>query len=198
MKRRSRGIYEFATPPFHFRSLNTHCKALIEQGRFSELSTHIDAWETMVSAQSNGFDYDSYMKWSPSVYSNKNIGRSVWTPDGWMLRSIDYDIHKKRDRVDMERVYDEVVTMQKGKYIPVRWTHGQLSESEVLDFPHHLMAQSGRSSIPIYYCALRRTRYRLILYARISWLRTFQTGCDLINFYNMAREKNFFKVFGFE
>lgn len=168
-----------------------------------EIARTVDPSATMVSAGCSSFNDEEYLRWSPSIYGwSGGIVRGVWSPDFWATR--DTIFTSRLDYNDAERVYKDVLKDKAVHlYVPVRWTSEYMSEKYALEYGHSLIIASGRTSVPIYYFAIGRLdgrKYpyipRTILYAKRTFLQTFSSGQDIINYHRMA--VNFKKVYGFE
>lgn len=193
---KSLGLYAFRTKPSDLLEKASEYRMNAECKRYDLIARTADTKATMVCAGECTFNPEEYMKWAPDLYDmSSNVRKAVWSPDYWMLRNIEYNVNKRSDYIDMERVYDEVAEKNPKMYVPIRWTTGQLSETEIKIYLRELILKSGRFTVPLYYYAIRRYNGRMILYAKRSWLETFKVGQDLVNIYRMS--KNIKKVYGF-
>ena len=194
---KSLGLYAFRTKPSDLLEKAGEYRQYAERERYDLIERQMNTDATMV-AMSGGFDEAWYMKWAPAVYSNNNhIRKAVWSPDYWMIKecAFPYSTYRK-----LMQVWDKIEhDHQEYKYIPIRWTNGLLTESDVKGYPQIVLQRAGRIYAPLYYFALRyvETSYsrRLVLYAKVDFLDTFKSGQDMINYYRMAT--NFKKVYGF-
>lgn len=194
-KRRSRGVYAFATPTPHYREMNAGYNLMIEQGRVEDIASTI-CLDYTLSRSGGGYNEEKYLEWSSKIYGQHHQS-PVWSPDYWM--TVDSDFFHRRDFDTIERIGK---TLPKGwkSYVPVRWTTRFIYEGDIRSFTRYLIEMSGRQTVPMFYFAIKRINgiwgEQVILYARRDFLEKFHTGLDLINYYEMA--VNLKKVYGFE
>ena len=83
------------------------------------------------------------------------------------------------------------------------WTRNRMND--IKKVYRHLDSEYGIDFInehytPVYYDNINRSTLddgREVLYARTQWLLKFKSGSDIINYYRIAKEKNFYKVYRF-
>lgn len=194
-KRLSRGVYAFATPTPHYRELNARYNLMIESGRREDIASTVCLDYSLL--MSGGYDNERYLEWSKEIYGCHELV-PVWSKENRFTRASSFE--SLEDFRDIEKLGVSLAENIK-HYIPVSWTTRCVTYPEVKSFLRRLVQKSGRRDVPLYYFAIKHVRVpfygeRTVLYARLSFLRTFKVGRDLIRYRNLA--VNFEKVYGFE
>ena len=170
-------------------------RTLYESGRIDLIVATVDYSTTIYGSPSY---IDTHVMWDKIIQeSNK------WHKDYWLYE--DVDAWTRRRCNDMCKVYDRL-TSELGcdffnkNYIPVYYDNTNRSiQKDFYAYAQRLMAEcAGWKSMELRNYAMRiLDDGRTVLYARKEWLQRFKVGCDLINYYRMARSRNFEKVYGF-
>ena len=179
MRRRSRGIYEFATKPTGFGKLASKIRLLNEQGRINEL--HMDTDVTMVCARGGEYSEELY-KISCRVFGP--IGSSVWDRDYALKRDIELsDIKIPFMKQMYERVVDYGVDMS--DYISLQMKTDTIIDT--IDYVKRVFESSGRQSVPAWTFLVREDYGRYTIFMRKAFLELFKTGRDILNYARSLR-----------
>lgn len=188
-------MHAFATPTPHYRELNARYNLMIESGRREDIASTVCLDYSLL--MSGSFDAERYLEWSAKIYGKHTL-IPKWSKDYNVIR--DADFLSLEDFRCIEKLGKEITDDIK-LYIPVSWTTEGVKELDVRNFLRKLIGKSGRVSVPLNYFVIRKIKVpsfgeRIVLYSRLSFLRTFRTGRDLIRYREMA--VNFNVVYGFE
>jgi hypothetical protein len=166
-----------------------------ERGRLDVVNSVID-YSTTIYGNTGYVD-------TTNMWNAMSEKTNVWHKDYWLHE--DVDAWTKRRCNDMCNVYDRL-TSELGcdffnkNYIPVYYDNTNRSiRKDFYAYAQYLMTEcAGWKSMELRNYAMRiLDDGRMVLYARKEWLQRFKVGCDLINYYRIARSRNFEKVYGF-
>lgn len=165
---------------------------MLEQGRPQDIAATIRASD--IPCKGSSFDVEEYMQWAPQVYNFRPVKR--WEPLWWMTEEFSGWTPRISDL--LIKVYGVIKSERLEEYVPVRWMTATVSWKEITEFPLQAMQDTGLKALPLYYFALGHKRDKYILYAKESFLMTYQSGRDIINYYRTAtRYGNFHRIYGF-
>ena len=170
-------------------------KTLYERGRPDLIVATVD-YSTTIYGGSSYIDVRAVQR---SIDDTSNVwSESYWLHEevvAWTLRRMN----------DIRRVYNFMIDKH-GKeffdkhYTPVFYDNIDISiQKDFSLFAKHLMEDcAGWKSMELYNFALRTLNDgRNVLYARTQWLLGFKSGCNIVNYYRMATNRNFKKVYKF-
>lgn len=189
---RSAGLGAFRTKG---RDYPMFYRTLYEMGRNDLIEATVDYSTTIYGAPS----YIDTQKMWKGIDNRSNI----WSDSYWMHEDV---IAWTRNRMnDIKKVYrylDEEygVDFINEHYTPVYYDNiNRNIQKDFAAFAQHLMEDcAGWQSMELFNFALRTLDDgREVLYARTQWLMKFKSGSDIINYYRIAKEKNFYKVYRF-
>jgi len=170
-------------------------RTLYERGRPDLIVATVD-YSTTICGGSSYIDVRPIQR---SIDDTSN----VWDEFYWLHEEVVAWTFKRMN--DIRRVYDFMID-EHGKdffdrhYTPVFWDNTDKSiQKDFSVFAQHLMEDCARwKSMELYNFALRTLNDgRKVLYARTQWLLGFRSGCNIVNYYRMARKRNFNKVYKF-
>ena len=170
-------------------------RTLYERGRPDLIVATVD-YSTTICGGSSYIDVRPVQR---NIYDTSN----VWSESYWLHEEVVAWTFRRMN--DIRRVYDFMIN-EHGKdffdihYTPVFWDNTDKSiQKDFSVFAQHLMEDCARwKSMELYNFALRTLNDgRWVMYARTQWLMGFKSGCDIINYYRMARKRNFNKVYKF-
>ena len=183
-----------------FRSIGcdypTFYRTLYERGRDDLIVATVDYSTTIYGGS-------SYIDVRP-VQRSIDDTSNVWDEFYWLHEEVVAWTFKRMN--DIRRVYDFIID-EHGKeffdrhYTPVFWDNTDKSiQKDFSVFAQHLMEDcAGWKSMELYNFALRTLNDgRWVMYARTQWLMRFKSGCDIINYYKMAKNRKFNKVYKFK
>ena len=171
-------------------------RTLYERGRPDLIVATVDYSTTICG----GSSYIDVLPIQRSIDDTSN----VWDEFYWLHEEVVAWTFKRMN--DIRRVYDFMIN-EHGKdffdrhYTPVFWDNTDKSiQKDFSVFAQHLMEDCVRwKSMELYNFALRTLNDgRWVMYARTQWLMGFKSGCDIINYYKMAKKKKFNKVYKFK
>lgn len=174
----------------------TFYRTLYERGRDDLIVATVDYSTTIYG----GSSYIGVRPVQRSIDDTSN----VWDEFYWLHEEVVAWTFKRMN--DIRRVYDFMID-EHGKdffdrhYTPVFWDNTDKSiQKDFSVFAQHLMEDCARwKSIELYNFALRTLNDgRWVMYARTQWLMGFKSGCDIINYYKMAKKRKFNKVYKFK
>lgn len=153
-------------------------------------------------------DYSTTIYGSASDYSTMRVDYSeISTPKAW---DKNFWLHEEfvSFRTKEERLKDVFNYIVKNNsmdffemlYTPIYWDNpNENTKKDFMPFVDMLIHKRCMSeSTQLCNFALRvLDDGRRVLYGRNKWLYTFRSGCDLINYYRLARKRNFEKVYKF-
>lgn len=191
----SRGLGAYRNKGSDYLELAPKYRTLYERGQSDVISASID-YSAIPSC------CGSYM---PTAKIWKEIDESayIWNRYAWLHEDIEGWTRNSLERA--RKVY-EYITNEHGMdyfnymYTPVFYDNiGIGIMKDFATFAQSLMFdKAGKRSMELYNYAFRTLKDgRNVLYARNGWLRTFKSGLDIINYYNIASKRNFKKVYGF-
>ena len=191
----SKGVYAFSGRGSDYLEYAPMFRTCSEIGRLDIINSVIDYSTTIYGSSSY---IDTQPMWDKITQeSNK------WNKDYWLHE--DVDAWTRRRCNDMCKVYDQL-TSELGcdffnrNYIPVYYDNrDRRIQKDFYAYAQYLMTECAKwKSMELRNYAMRfLDDGRMVLYARKEWLQRFKVGCDLINYYRMARSRNFEKVYGF-
>ena len=126
-----------------------------------------------------------------------------WDRDYWLHEEI---VTFKSKEEKLKEVYKFIVDFNgmdffETFYTPIYWDNGEREEckKDFMKFADFLVHDRCHwNSIELYNFAMRILKDgRRIMYARNKWLFGFESGRYIINYYRMARSRNFNKVYKF-
>ena len=174
----------------------TFYRTLYEKGRDDLIVATVDYSTTIYGGS-------SYIDVRP-VQRSIDDASNVWDEFYWLHEEVVAWTFKRMN--DIRRVYDFMID-EHGKdffdkhYTPVFWDNTDKSiQKDFSVFAQHLMEDCARwKSMELYNFALRTLNDgRWVMYARTQWLMGFKSGCDIINYYKMAKKRKFNKVYKFK
>ena len=174
----------------------TFYRTLYERGRPDLIVATVDYSTTIYGGS-------SYIDVRP-VQRNIDDTSNVWDEFYWLHEEVVAWTFKRMN--DIRRVYDFIID-EHGKdffdrhYTPVFWDNTDKSiQKDFSVFAQHLMEDCAKwKSMELYNFALRTLNDgRWVMYARTQWLMGFKSGCDIINYYKMAKKRKFNKVYKFK
>lgn len=174
----------------------TFYRTLYERGRDDLIVATVDYSTTIYG----GSSYIDVRPVKRSIDDTSN----VWDEFYWLHEEVVAWTFKRMN--DIRRVYDFMID-EHGKdffdrhYTPVFWDNTDKSiQKDFSVFAQHLMEDCARwKSMELYNFALRTLNDgRWVMYARTQWLMGFKSGCDIINYYKMAKKRKFNKVYKFK
>ena len=170
-------------------------KTLYERGRPDLIVATVD-YSTTICGES------SYINARPVDRSHiKDV--NVWDSDYFLHEEI-VTFKFKEER--LKRVFNHIVGFNSMDffetfYTPIYWDNGEREgyKKDFMAFADFLVHDRCHwNSIELYNFAMRVLKDgRRIMYGRNRWLLRFESGCNIINYYRMARKRNFNKVYKF-
>ena len=192
---RSVGLGAYRNRGSDYLELAPKYRTLCEQGRLDVISSTINY--STVSSYSSG-----YME-TENIWKEIDKTISVWHKFTWLHEEIESWSMSNLERA--RKVYYHI-TKEYGEdyfnemYIPVYYDNVSVdAKKNFSDFAYTLMHETaGKKSMELYNYAFRTLKDgRNVLYARKLWLKTFKSGCDIINYYRIASKRSFKKVYKF-
>ena len=170
-------------------------KTLYERGRPDLIVATVD-YSTTICGES------SYINASPVDRSHiKDV--NVWDSDYFLHEEI-MSFKFKEER--LKRVFKHIVDLNgmdffETFYTPIYWDNGEREgcKKDFMAFADSLVYDRCHwNCMELYNLALRVLKDgRRVMYGRNKWLLGFEGGCNIINYYRMARKRNFKKVYKF-
>jgi hypothetical protein len=163
----------------------------------------LDIIDSLVDYSTTIYGSTSYIDTTGMYNNNNNIHSTIWDKDNWLHEEV--SAWTNRRIRDTEKVYNHIIKefgddFFNNHYIPVFYDNIDTRiQKDFMTFAMHLMEDcAGWKSMELFNFALRHlSDGRMVLYARISWLTRFKSGCDIINYYRLAKSRSFTKVYGF-
>ena len=192
----SRGLGAYRNKGSDYLELAPKYRTLCERGQTDVISASID-YSVIPSCASSG-----YMP-TAKIWEEIDKSACIWNKSAWLHADIDVWTRNNIERA--KKVY-EYITNEHGMdyfnymYTPVFYDNiGIGIMKDFAAFAQALMFDAaGKKSMELYNYAFRTLKDgRHVLYARNRWLRTFKSGLDIINYYNIASKRNFKKVYRF-
>ena len=127
----------------------------------------------------------------------------IWNKYAWLHEDVDGLTRNNLERA--RKVFDYLVKEHGMDYFNYMYTpvfYDNIGIGIMKDFAAFAQAlmfdAAGKNSMELYNYAFRTLKDgRQVLYARNGWLRTFKSGCDIINYYRIASKRSFKKVYKF-
>lgn len=192
----SRGLGVFRNRGSDYLELAPKYRTLCERGQSDVISASID-YSAIPSC------CGSYMPTAKIWQEIDKQASSRWDKDFWMHEDIEVWTQGALGKAN--KVYEYInneygVDFFNNNYIPVYYDNVTLGiQKDFRAFANFLVQDgAGKRSVELYNFAFRILENgRKVLYARINWLRTFKSGCDIINYYRLAKSRKFKKVYRF-
>lgn len=192
----SRGLGAYRNKGSDYLELAPKYRTLYERGQTDVISASID-YSAIPSCASSGYMPTAKI-WQEIDKSAYTWNKSAWLHDdieGWTR----YSLERAR------KVYEHITNEHGIEYFDNMYTpvfYDNISIGIMKDFAAFAQSlmfdKAGKHSMELYNYAFRTLKDgRNVLYARTLWLKTFKVGIDIINYYKIARKRNFKKVYGF-
>ena len=192
----SRGLGVFRNRGSDYLELAPKYRDMYQRKRTDMIASTIDYYTTIA-------DSSSYMPTAKIWQEIDKLASSRWDKDFWMHEDIETWTQRALGKAG--KVYEYInneygVDFFNNNYIPVYYDNVTLGiQKDFGAFANFLVQDgAGKRSVELYNFAFRILENgRKVLYARINWLRTFKSGCDIINYYRIAKSRKFKKVYRF-
>jgi hypothetical protein len=194
----SRGLGTYRNKGSDYLELAPKYRTLYESERTDVISRSI-----IYIGGGDGY-VDMSKVWAKIDFNNRSVFANIWDKDYWMHERVEFWNYDKINQ--SKKVYSTLV-LKYGKdffdnrYIPVCYDNKNAGISKDFSaFANHLTHDvlGGGYNKEFYNFAFRRLEDgRGVLYARYGYLKNFQSGCDIINYYRMAKARRFEEVYGF-
>jgi hypothetical protein len=191
----SRGLGAYRNKGSDYLELAPKYRTLYERGQSDVISASID-YSAIPSC------CGSYMP-TAKIWQEIDKSAYIWNRSAWLHADIEGWTRYNLERA--KKVFDYLVKEHGMDYFNYMYTpvfYDNIGIGIMKDFPAFAQAlmfdAAGKKSMELYNYAFRTLKDgRQVLYARTLWLKTFKVGIDIINYYKIARKRNFKKVYGF-